>query len=332
MYKRLLTFLLVLCLTVGAMPNIPTLAATPQPEPSTTEDFYITDPLCTADVTECDCIIFIIVFFQNLAYNPHTLKGTQPDPHWTIHAGNMIFGDSPTMRNNRYIPSIHAILQSGNLYMFTMHDPVNFTDPSGLFAIPFPIIPSLATLAKKVAAAIAATAAGAAATDYAIHGSNSAVGQAATGLSNTFGSITAPNPVVQNRATSIATSATTTQARNEPITVARPDTRPRAPQQTLFHATSPANAALIMASGQLIGRDAKLACAWQRKPTRRAVAGSGANINLQNMVLISFQTTAPFERDHGIIDPYVVTYNPVRAVHPGPVPVRNVVIIHFAWW
>ena len=103
------------------------------------------------------------------------------------------------------------------------YNPVNFTDPSGLFAIPFPIIPSLATLAKKVAAAIAATAAGAAATDYAIHGSNSAVGQAATGLSNTFGSITAPNPVVQNRATSIATSTTTTQARNQPIAISRPN-------------------------------------------------------------------------------------------------------------
>lgn len=39
------------------------------------------------------------------------------------------------MRNGRRMPSVHAILQSGNLYMFTMHNPVRWVDPSGLFAI-----------------------------------------------------------------------------------------------------------------------------------------------------------------------------------------------------
>ena len=52
----------------------------------------------------------------NRMFSPRLGRWSQPDPHWTIHAGNMIFGDSPTMRNSRYIPSIHAILQSGKFY------------------------------------------------------------------------------------------------------------------------------------------------------------------------------------------------------------------------
>jgi len=31
------------------------------------------------------------------------------------------------------MPSVHAILQSGNLYMFTLHNPVRWIDPSGLY-------------------------------------------------------------------------------------------------------------------------------------------------------------------------------------------------------
>ena len=69
----------------------------------------------------------------NRMFNPRTGRWTQPDPHWDIRT-NAIFGDSPTMRNDRYMPSIHAILQSGNLFMFVMHNPVRWVDSSGLFA------------------------------------------------------------------------------------------------------------------------------------------------------------------------------------------------------
>ena len=71
-------------------------------------------------------------------YNPRTGRWLSEDPHWGNH--NRIFGDSPTMMNDRYVPSIHAILQAGNLYMFTMHNPVFWADSSGLFATPANVI------------------------------------------------------------------------------------------------------------------------------------------------------------------------------------------------
>jgi len=39
------------------------------------------------------------------------------------------------MRNDRYVPSVHAILQSGNLFVYTMNNPVRWIDPNGTFAV-----------------------------------------------------------------------------------------------------------------------------------------------------------------------------------------------------
>ena len=46
----------------------------------------------------------------------------------------MVFGDSPTLRNDRFVPSVHAIMQASNLFVFTMNNPVRFTDPTGLWS------------------------------------------------------------------------------------------------------------------------------------------------------------------------------------------------------
>ena len=54
-------------------------------------------------------------------FNPRTGRFTQPDPHWNIH----------NMQSDAA-----SIIQSGNLYMFVMHNPVMFVDSSGLVAVP----------------------------------------------------------------------------------------------------------------------------------------------------------------------------------------------------
>ena len=43
----------------------------------------------------------------------------------------MVFGDSRVMRNGRLVPDRFAIMQAGNLYMYTMHNPVMWVDPGG---------------------------------------------------------------------------------------------------------------------------------------------------------------------------------------------------------
>ena len=53
-------------------------------------------------------------------FNPRTGRFTQPDPHWGIH--NMMSDAA-------------SIIQSGNLYVFTMHNPIRWIDPSGLVGV-----------------------------------------------------------------------------------------------------------------------------------------------------------------------------------------------------
>ena len=52
-------------------------------------------------------------------FNPRTGRFTQPDPFWNI--SNMTSNTA-------------AVLQSGNLFVYTMHNPVRFIDPTGLFS------------------------------------------------------------------------------------------------------------------------------------------------------------------------------------------------------
>ena len=57
-------------------------------------------------------------YLRARSFNPRTGRFTQPDPFWGIH--NM--QGSP-----------NAIAQSSNLFMFAMHNPIRWVDPSGLF-------------------------------------------------------------------------------------------------------------------------------------------------------------------------------------------------------
>ena len=60
-------------------------------------------------------------YTPNRRLNPRTGRWLSPDPFWNI-------------RNMQR--STAAITQAGNLFMYTMHNPVRWTDPTGLFAMP----------------------------------------------------------------------------------------------------------------------------------------------------------------------------------------------------
>jgi len=66
-------------------------------------------------------------------YNPTIGRFTQEDPHWNIR--NMVFGNNPREMNSRPVPNRLAIMQSGNLYVYALNNPIKCTDPSGLMVM-----------------------------------------------------------------------------------------------------------------------------------------------------------------------------------------------------
>lgn len=72
-------------------------------------------------------------------YDPAIGRFTQADTHWNV--SNMIYGDNPQKISEREdalglktytcAPQISAIMQSGNLYVYCVSDPVNGADPTG---------------------------------------------------------------------------------------------------------------------------------------------------------------------------------------------------------
>ena len=77
-------------------------------------------------------------------YAPTIGRFTQQDTHWTN--ANRIYGDNPQKTNEHedrlgiqtyaYVPQISAVMQSGNLYVYCMNDPVMYVDVSGELAWP----------------------------------------------------------------------------------------------------------------------------------------------------------------------------------------------------
>jgi RHS repeat-associated protein len=59
------------------------------------------------------------IYLRARVFNPRTGRFTQADSYWGIH----------NMQN-----SVASILQAGNLYMYVMHNPVAFIDPTGFRA------------------------------------------------------------------------------------------------------------------------------------------------------------------------------------------------------
>jgi len=64
-------------------------------------------------------------------FDPRVGRFTQPDPHW--NTGNMIWGDDTfEMGHGVMMPCILSIIQSGNLFVYCLNNPIMFVDPSGL--------------------------------------------------------------------------------------------------------------------------------------------------------------------------------------------------------
>ena len=76
-------------------------------------------------------------------YDPLIGRFTQQDSHWT--SANAIYGDNPNQLAQRedalgltsytYSPQISCILQSGNLYVYCINDPINGSDEDGKSAL-----------------------------------------------------------------------------------------------------------------------------------------------------------------------------------------------------
>ena len=68
-----------------------------------------------------------LIYLRARYYDPGLGRFISEDTHW--NPSNMIYGDNPD--ENNPIPDVSAIIQSSNLYTYSMNDPVNFVDPSG---------------------------------------------------------------------------------------------------------------------------------------------------------------------------------------------------------
>ena len=76
-------------------------------------------------------------------YDPRIGRFTQQDTHW--NTSNRIYGDNPQKINERedalglktysYAPQISAVVQSGNLYVYAVGNPVMYADEDGEFAL-----------------------------------------------------------------------------------------------------------------------------------------------------------------------------------------------------
>lgn len=100
-------------------------------------------------------------------YDPSIGRFTQEDTYWNI--ANMIYGTSPQkinqqkdylgLTNYTYAPEISAILQSGNLYVYAINNPVLYHDTSGNI-VQFVILGTAISAESIIAAAGAAALSG----------------------------------------------------------------------------------------------------------------------------------------------------------------------------
>jgi len=87
------------------------------------------------------------VYLRARYYSPKIGRFLTEDTHWNV--SNMLYGDNPVKWNDHiadsndplglntytYKPDIAAIMQSGNTYVYCIHNPLTYIDTSGEFVI-----------------------------------------------------------------------------------------------------------------------------------------------------------------------------------------------------
>ena len=68
-----------------------------------------------------------LIYLRNRYYDPATSRMLSEDTNWGPH--NMIYGDNPNKDNP--VPDINAIMQSANLYVYALNNPLRWIDPTG---------------------------------------------------------------------------------------------------------------------------------------------------------------------------------------------------------
>jgi RHS repeat-associated protein len=66
-----------------------------------------------------------LVYLRARYYEPGTSRMISQDKYW--NTSNMIYEDG-----NSNIPNINAIIQSSNLYIYALNNPINYADPTGM--------------------------------------------------------------------------------------------------------------------------------------------------------------------------------------------------------
>ena len=91
-----------------------------------------------------------------------------------------------------------------------------------------------------------------------------------------------------------------------------------------YHVTTPDAAAVISATGMMIGSgwEGGHIYAWLKKPSQEAIEVSGAHFG----VIISFSTDVLFVPDMGVEDMVAQSYGPIVTILPGPIFVWDVEI------
>ena len=216
-------------------------------------------------------------------------------------------------------------ITSGNMYAYCGNNPVMRTDPSGRLWQEF--IKAVESALTVLTPALAGCG-GVAALDGPfpfgdlIGGAGALllmIGALAYGV---YTAATQPAPAIP--APSIPKFNTESKTKDRTIAGTMPKDK-KDQGKTYYHVTTPENAVKILTSKTLIGSAAEgnYVYAWERMPNKKAIKYSGAHPG----VIISFKTTASFESDPGINNPYVMAYGPVRSVFPRPITVWDVNIV-----